>query len=118
MTLAIIASLVLAADAGTPDSWVLSSKLGKGAEREAVIKEWMAKSSDPAEKPLTREEAEKLLDDPRAQLIYGEKTISIVAPSMQLRQRQQHIDLLKLFLQPERIAAGAEFYVLHRKQLE
>jgi hypothetical protein len=34
----------------------------------------------PGEAALTEEEAEALLDDPRAEAVYAEKTISIVAP--------------------------------------
>jgi membrane-bound lytic murein transglycosylase B len=61
------------------------------------------------EQPLTRAEAEALLDDPRAELVYGDKTVSIVAPSMIKRHRQEHLDLMALFLKPERIEAGAKF---------
>src|SRR5437763_1834559 len=54
-------------------------------------------------------EANALLDDPRAELVYAEKTISIVAPSMIQRQRKDHLDLMTMFLQPERLEAGAKF---------
>lgn len=97
-------------DARDPSSWRLSAKLGKGgALRAALVKELGARPEGPGEKALSAEEAEALLDDPRAELIYGEKTVSIVAPSMVVRQRQDHLDLLKAFLAPERIAAGAAF---------
>jgi membrane-bound lytic murein transglycosylase B len=115
--------LALAAtDGGTPDAgidggpstWVLSQHLGPGQpEREALITELTADAGrDPravGETPLTRAEAEALLDDPRAQKVYGERTVAIVAPSMVAKQRQDHLDLMKAFLQPERIEAGAAF---------
>ena len=43
-------------------------------------------------------QVEALLDDPRADLVYGDKTISIVAPSMVTRHRQEHIDLMARFI--------------------
>ena len=98
------------ADAGVAATWRLSQKLGKGQPaREALIADLTAKAGGVGEQPLTREEAEAILDDPRADLVYGEKTISIVAPSMVSRHRQEHIDLMKRFLQPERIEAGNKF---------
>ncbi len=99
-------------DGGATASWKLSTKLGKGsALREELISELTvgARSSGVGEIALTREEAEALLDDPRAELIYGDKTVSIVAPSMVTRHRQEHIDLMKRFLLPERVEAGAKF---------
>jgi membrane-bound lytic murein transglycosylase B len=97
-------------DAREPSSWRLSAKLPKGsALRAALVKELGARPDGSAEKALSAEEAEALLDDPRAEMIYGEKTVSIVAPSMIARQRQDHLDLMKAFLVPERIAAGAAF---------
>ncbi len=95
--------------------WKVADKLGKDKdgkglpEREALIKEFGAKAQNSWESPLTREESEAILDDPRAALLYPEKTISIVAPSMLQRQRQGHVDLLKLFLKEERIEAGLKF---------
>ncbi len=110
---------VLAYDPKKPETWRLSAKLPpKSRAREELVLEWIAPSKDPNEVPLTRAEAEALLDDPRAQLVYWEKTISIVAPSMVVRQRQAHVDLLKMFLAPERLEAGAEFYGVHRAVLE
>jgi membrane-bound lytic murein transglycosylase B len=116
----LLLSLVLtAADAGTidphgPASWTLSQHLAPGMpERETLLRELTASGGYDAkaigETPLTRAEAEALLDDPRAQKVYGEKTVGIVAPSMITRQRQDHLDLMKLFLLPERIEAGAAF---------
>jgi len=113
-------------DAGAPDAgprdggfdpantttWTLDAKLGRGAPaREALIADFTAPVTDAGvgEAALTRAEAEAILDDPRAQLVYGEKTIAIVAPSMIQKQRQDHLDLMKLFLKPERLAAGADF---------
>ncbi len=73
----------------TAFSWKTSDKLGKGKpERDALIKDFCAKAKHPWEKALTKEEAEAILDDPRTELLYPEKTVSIVAPSMLKRQRQ------------------------------
>jgi membrane-bound lytic murein transglycosylase B len=106
-------------DAKKPATWRLSVKLPKGSDaRKALAHEWTTKPTSPGEAPLTEAEAETLLDDPRSELIYGDKTVSIVAPSMLVRQRQEHLDLLKLFLQPERLATGVEFYQAHRAVLE
>ncbi|MCC6335976.1 MAG: lytic murein transglycosylase [Myxococcales bacterium] len=100
-------------DATNPATWTLAAKLGPGSKlREALIADFTADAgaaNGVGEAPLSRAEAEALLDDPRAQLVYGEKTIAIVAPSMLTRQRQDHLDLMKLFLKPERLAAGAAF---------
>lgn len=95
---------------GGPGSWTMSTKLGVGgSEREALITDLMKSGGGVGETALTREEAVALLDDPRAQLVYGEKTVSIVAPSMVARHRQEHVDLMKRFLAPERIEAGLKF---------
>jgi membrane-bound lytic murein transglycosylase B len=101
-------------DPARPATWKLSAVLPVGsAERERLIADLSADAgSDPravGETPLTRAEAEALLADPRAEAIYGDKTVSIVAPSMTARHRQEHLDLMKLFLQPERLEAGAKF---------
>lgn len=102
-----------AVDAGSADGgvgWRLSQKLGKGQpQREELISELTRKGGGVGETPLTRDEAEALLDDPRAELIYADKTISIVAPSMVKRHRQEHLDLMARFLQPERVEAGRAF---------
>lgn len=124
----LILSMVLAAaDAGVPDagvgSWQMAQKLGPGtALREALVADLVA---EPGKEPkfkgeaaLTRAEADALLDDPRAQLVYGAKTVSIVAPSMLTRQRNDHLDLMKMFLQPERLNAGVDFVKLRRASLE
>ena len=93
-----------------PSTWRLSARLKKGSdERAALVKDLCAKAVSPGEAALGAEEAEALLSDPRAELVYGEKTISIVAPSMIQRHRQEHIDLLAIFLKPERVQAGASF---------
>ena len=106
-------------DAREPATWRLSAKLGKGgASRAALVQELGARPEGPAEKALSAEEAQALLDDPRAQMIYGEKTVSIVAPSMVVRQRQDHLDLMKAFLVPERIEAGASFARDHAAVLQ
>jgi membrane-bound lytic murein transglycosylase B len=108
-------------DPTNPATWTLAAKLGPGSKlREALLAEFMADAGAAdgvGEAPLTRAEAEALLDDPRAQLVYGEKTISIVAPSMLKKQRQDHLDLMKLFLTPERLAAGAAFAKEHQATL-
>lgn len=115
-----------AADAGydpvRTESWTLSAVLAPGSEaRAALVREFTAdagRAGPSGEAALTVEEAEMLLDDPRAQSVYAEKTVSIVAPSMLKRQRQDHLDLMQLFLKPERINAGAEFVKTHRPLLE
>jgi membrane-bound lytic murein transglycosylase B len=100
----------LGRDGGVAASWSLSQKLGKGQPaRDAFITELTQKGGGVGETALSRAEAEALLDDPRAELIYGEKTVSIVAPSMVSRHRQEHVDLMKRFLQPERVEAGRKF---------
>lgn len=100
-------------DAANPATWTLAAKLGPGTPaREALIADFThdaGKANGVGEAPLTKEEAEALLDDPRAQAVYGDKTVSIVAPSMLKKQRQDHLDLMKLFLKPERLEAGAAF---------
>lgn len=100
-------------DAANPATWTLAAKLGPGTPaRDALIADFThdaGKANGVGESPLTKEEAEALLDDPRAQAVYGDKTISIVAPSMLKKQRQDHLDLMKLFLKPERLEAGAAF---------
>ncbi len=68
-------------DAGIPATWRLEAKL-TGALREGLIADFTSKEGGVGETALTREEAVALLDDPRASTIYGDKTISIVAPSM------------------------------------
>ena len=65
-------------DGGIAATWRLSTKLGKGAPlREGLIAELTAGARDAGvgESALTREEAEALLDDPRAELVYGDKTV-------------------------------------------
>lgn len=105
-------------DAKVPASWALSAKLGKGsALRAALVKDLTAKGGGAGESALTAEEAEALFDDPRAQLVYGDKTVSIVAPSMVSRHRQEHLDLMKLFLKPERVEAGRAFAKQYAEKL-
>ena len=69
---------IAAYDAGVPSTWRLDAKL-KGALRESLITDFTKKEGGIGETALTREEAVALLDDPRAALIYGDKTVSIVA---------------------------------------
>jgi membrane-bound lytic murein transglycosylase B len=115
-----------APDAGAADAgWRLSQKLGDtSAARKALIEELglrappLQDGGSNGETPLTAAEAAAILDDPRAQLIYGEKTVSIVAPSMPARHRQEHLDLMKLFLKPERLQAGAAFAKQQQQYLD
>lgn len=117
-----------AADAGrldprTPATWTLSARLSEGSPaREALIAELVAAPSPDGgavgETALTAAEAQALLADPRAQLIYGDKTVLIAAPSMLTRQRKEHLDLMRAFLAPERIAAGAGFAREHAEVLD
>lgn len=104
--------------ASVPASWTLAAKLGPGSpQRASLVKELTAKGGGAGETPLSPEEAEALFDDPRAQLVYADKTISIVAPSMVQRHRQEHLDLMKLFLKPERVEAGKAFVKQHAERL-
>ncbi|MBK7859464.1 MAG: lytic murein transglycosylase [Archangiaceae bacterium] len=96
-------------DAADPSSWRLSARLTPEARAQLVSEFTKGGGGGVGEKPLTVEEANALLDDPRAELVYGEKTISIVAPSMIQRQRKDHLDLMAMFLKPERLEAGAKF---------
>jgi len=101
---------VVIKDGGVATTWRLSNKLGKGQPlRDELISELTRAGGGVGETALTKAEAEALLDDPRADLVYGDKTISIVAPSMVTRHRQEHIDLMARFLQPERVEAGRTF---------
>jgi membrane-bound lytic murein transglycosylase B len=105
-------------DPAKPDTWRASAKLGVGsADREALLRDFCAPSKNSWEKQLTRAEAEAILDDPRAERLYPDKTISIVAPSMLQRQNKGHVDLLERFLKEERIQAGAEFMAANAKLL-
>jgi membrane-bound lytic murein transglycosylase B len=105
------AGVVKTSDGGVASTWRLSSKLGKGQPlRDELIADFMrAGGTAQGEAALTKVEAEALLDDPRADLVYGDKTVSIVAPSMVTRHRQEHLDLMKRFLLPERVEAGRAF---------
>ncbi|HEY3446282.1 MAG TPA: lytic murein transglycosylase [Myxococcales bacterium] len=97
-------------DAAVPSTWKLSAKLPKGSDaRAALVKALTAPAVNAGETALDEKEAEALLDDPRAEAVYADKTISIVAPSMIQRHRQEHLDLMALFLKPERVQAGAKF---------
>jgi membrane-bound lytic murein transglycosylase B len=118
---------VLPTDAGLdllrPETWRLSARLPPASrQREALLAAWTRDAGTAptavGEVALSRSEAEALLADPRAELVYGEKTVSILAPSMKVRQRQDHLELLQAFLVPERIAAGAAFARAHAEVLE
>lgn len=106
-------------DVAVPATWRLSAKLGPGsASRAGLIHDFTRGLPDGGggaigEMALSQAEAEAMLDDPRAQLVYGDRTVAIVAPSMIVKQRQDHLDLKKLFLKPERLASGAEFARAH-----
>lgn len=111
----VLAAEVPVVDAGVkPEAWRLSAKLGVGRpERESFVAELTRGNPDAGsangEMALTAAEVDALLADERSELIYTEKTISIVAPSMLRRHRQEHIELMKRFLAPERIEAGLQF---------
>ena len=106
-------------DPRVPATWRLSAKLPKGsALREQLLRDLTARPNLNWQAALTREEAEAILDDPRADLVYAERTISIVAPSMLQRQRRGHVDLLKVFLKEERLVAGEQFVAERRESLE
>jgi membrane-bound lytic murein transglycosylase B len=106
-------------DPAKPATWRLSAKLPPHSEaRKELLREWASKPADPGEARLTEAEGEALLDDPRAELIYGDKTVSIIAPSMLVRQRQEHLDLLKAFLEPDKLSAGAAFFREHEAVLK
>jgi membrane-bound lytic murein transglycosylase B len=110
-------------EASRPATWTLHARLPPGSpEREALLEAWTRDAGSDAravgEAPLSRAEAEAVLADTRADLVYGEKTVTIVAPSMLVRQRRDHLDLLKAFLAPERLAAGASFAAAHAAVLE
>lgn len=114
MILCLLLAATAVADGGfnaaDPSTWRLSARLPKDSpEREKLIAAFTAPDGGVGEQPLSRDEAVALLDDPRTELVYGEKTISIVAPSMIQRQRKDHLDLMKMFLTPERLQAGAKF---------
>jgi membrane-bound lytic murein transglycosylase B len=99
-------------DAKVPPSWSLSAKYSLSSPAIESLIATLSKDGgylERGESRLTRDEAEKLFADPRAQLVYGEKTVAIVAPSMVSKHRQEHLDLMKLFLKPERVNAGIEF---------
>lgn len=105
-------------DAGMPTTWRLSAKLKPdSALRDDLIRDLTAPGIAMGELPLTRPEAMALIDDPRAEMIYADRTIAIVAPSMIAKQRQDHVDVKKLFLKAERINAGAAFARQHQAVL-
>lgn len=109
----------VAYDPRDPKTWTAAAKFAPGSrDREELIRLLTAPAKGRNDAALTREEAERLIDDPRAQLVYGERTVSIVAPSMLKRQRQQHVDLLKLYLKPEHIDRAVAFAREHAEQLE
>ncbi len=110
-------------DPAVPASWHLTAKVTPdGGLRADLVRDLTAPLPPDAgavgETPLTQAEANALLDDPRAELVYGDRTVSIVAPSMIIRQRQDHLDLKKLFLKPERLEAGAAFARGHEAVLD
>ena len=108
-------------DAARLPTWSLSAALPQGSDaRAALVRDFTADAGrgGTGEAALSVEEAEKLLDDSRAQPVYGEKTVAIVSPSMLKKQRQDHLDLMKLFLAPERIEAGAKFSKSYQEILE
>lgn len=110
---------VPAFDPAKPDTWRLDAKLAPGGKlRETLIAGLMAPAKTKHEAALTREEAEALLSDPRAQLVYGDRTVSLIAPSSIKRQRQQHVDLLAMYLKGDHLRRAADFAVTHAADLE
>lgn len=110
-------------DAGLPPAeWRLDQKAATGtAARAALIALFTfdgGAKNGVGETPLSEAEAAAILDDPRAQLVYGERTVQIVAPSMLKKQRQDHLDLMKLFLAPDRVDAGVVFVRAHQDLLD
>lgn len=128
MTILLLAAPVARAEAETsltafdpnkPDTWRLDARLPVGSEeRAAFIKGLMAPAKTQHEAPLTLEEAEALLADPRAQLVYGDRTVSLIAPSSVKRQRQQHVDLLKMYLKGNHLRRATDFAIEHAADLE
>ncbi len=109
-------------DAGLPPAeWKLAQKAGPGSAARAALLALFTSDAGTkngvGESPLSEAEATAILDDPRAQLVYGERTVQIVAPSMLKKQRQDHLDLMKLFLAPDRIDAGVAFVRTHQDLL-
>ncbi len=110
-------------DAGTslydprdPSTWRLEAVLKpESREKEALIHALTQQGGEGA--PLTRAEAEQILSDARAQRIYGDKTISVVAPTQPAQHRQEHLDLTKILLTPHRLAAGRRFLSEHSDML-
>jgi membrane-bound lytic murein transglycosylase B len=110
---------VAVAQAEEPSVWTLSMKISGGSRaKAALIQDWTAKPEAAGERALTKKEAEALLDDPRAQLVYGDRTVAILAPSNVDRQHQEHVDLLQAFLAPEKMSMGEKFFAEHRRTLE
>ncbi len=101
-----------------PSAWNLSLKLpSESAAWEELILLLTAPQSESHRAALTREEALALLADPRAQRIYGERTLSLAAPSSVKRQGQQHRELLPTFLLPKYVAEGVTFSKAHEPAL-
>ncbi|MFO0722688.1 MAG: lytic murein transglycosylase [Myxococcota bacterium] len=118
LTVALIATATQAFNPDRPSTWKLGNKLPpKSALREQVVREWTSPGGSQGESPLSPAEAEALLDDPRAQLVYGDQTVSVIAPSSVARQRKDHQDLLKVFLRPERVQTAKRFFRAHEAVL-
>lgn len=106
-------------DPNKPDTWRLEARLPSGSpQRESLIKGLMARATSKHEAALTREEAEALLADPRAQLVYGARTVSLIAPSSIKKQRQQHVDLLQMYLKGNHLRRSADFAIEYAADLE
>lgn len=113
------AHAVRAYDPTLPSTWRLRDQLSVASSaRLSLVRALTDTSSGLAGKPLTATEVDALLADPRAQLVYGDKTVAVVTPSQPAKHRQEHVDLLKILLTPERLEMGRAFRADYRETLE
>jgi membrane-bound lytic murein transglycosylase B len=124
MAFALLALLSGAADAAArefqadkPKSWRLSTIAPRGsAARETLIAE-LTKPGRNGQPGLGREEVEAILDDRRANLLYGERLVKVMVPSMLTRQTQEHDDLLRALLRPGNFDRSVRFAREHARAL-
>ena len=106
-------------DPAEPQSWTLAARLTPdNPEYAKLVKDLTSKVPASEGEAYTEEEVERLFRDPRADYIYGVKTVSVFAPSQPSKHRQEHLDLVKLLLTPERLRAGEDFLVKYRGPLQ